>query len=47
METILDWQNRLLAPVYPIIYLDCIVVKVTQDKRVINNSIYLALAVNM
>ena len=47
METILDWQNRLLAPVYPIIYLDCIVVKVTQDKRVINKSIYLALAVNM
>ena len=47
METILDWQNHLLAPVYPIIYLDCIVVKVTQDKRVINKSIYLALAVNM
>ncbi len=33
--------------VYPIVYLDCIVVKVRQDKQVINKSIYLALGVNM
>src|SRR5690606_35194788 len=31
----------------PIVYLDCIVVKVRQDKRVINKSIYLALGVNL
>ncbi len=30
-------------PVYPIVYFDCIVVKVRQDRRVINKSIYLAL----
>ena len=31
---------------YPILYLDCIVVKCHHDRRVINKSVYLALAVN-
>lgn len=47
MESILDWQNRPLDAVYPIIYLDCIVVKVNQYKRVINKSVYLVLAITM
>jgi len=38
---------RTLDAVYPILYLDCIVVKVRQDKRVINKSICLALGVNL
>jgi transposase-like protein len=50
-EAIIDeihtWQNRSLDDIYPIVYLDCIVVKVQQDKRVINKSVYLALAVTM
>ncbi|ADD67451.1 transposase mutator type [Denitrovibrio acetiphilus DSM 12809] len=46
IEEVLEWQNRPLDAVYPVIYLDCIVVKVTQDKRVINKSIYLALGIN-
>jgi putative transposase len=49
-EAVLDeinaWQNRPLESVYPILYLDCIVIKCHQDKRVINKSIYLALAIN-
>lgn len=49
-ESILDdvheWQNRPLDAIYPIVYLDCIVVKVHQDKRVINKAVYLALGVN-
>ena len=40
------WQSRPLERVYPIVYLDCIVVKVREDKRIINKSVYLALAVN-
>ena len=36
MERIVEWQSRPLEPVYPIVYLDCIVVKICQDKRVIN-----------
>jgi transposase-like protein len=40
------WQSRPLDEIYPILYLDCIVVKCHQDKRVINKAIYLALAIN-
>ena len=46
MEDVLAWQNRPLDPVYPVLYLDCIVVKVREDKRVINKSVFLALAIN-
>ena len=47
IEQVIEWQSRPLDAVYPIIYLDCIVVKVRQDKKVINKAIYLALGVNM
>lgn len=46
IEQVVEWQSRPLDPVYPIVYLDCIVVKIRQDKQVINKSIFLALAVN-
>ncbi len=46
MDEITVWQNRPLETVYPILYLDCIVIKCHQDKRVINKSIYLVLAIN-
>lgn len=42
-----EWQSRPLDAVYPIVYLDCIVVKIMQDKQVINKAIYLALGVTM
>jgi len=47
IEQVVEWQARPLDAVYPIVYLDCIVVKIRQDKRVINKAIYLALGVNM
>lgn len=47
LEQIIDWQNRPLDSVYPIVYLDGIVIKIRQDKRVINKTIYLALGVNL
>lgn len=46
-EQVIEWQNRPLDAIYPILYLDCIYVKVRQDKQVINKAIYLALGVNM
>ena len=46
IDEINAWQSRPLDEVYPILYLDCIVVKCHQDKRVINKAIYLALAIN-
>ena len=42
IEPVTEWQSRPLDAVYPIVYLDCIVIKIRQDKQVINKSIYLA-----
>ena len=47
MDKVIEWQNRPLDAVYPIVYLDCIVLKIRQDKRVINKSVYLALGINI
>jgi transposase-like protein len=47
IEQVVEWQARPLDTVYPIVYLDCLVVKIRQDKQVINKAIYLALGVNI
>lgn len=47
LEQVQEWQSRPLDEIYPIVYLDCIVVKIRQDKRVINKAIYLALGINL
>lgn len=47
MEQVVEWQNRPSDAVYPIVYLDCIVLKVRQDSRVINKSVFLALGINI
>ena len=39
------WQNRPLDAVYPILYMDGIVIKVHQDGRVIKKTIYLVLGI--
>jgi putative transposase len=46
MEDVIAWQARPLDAIYPILYLDCIVIKCHQDKRVINKAIYVALTIN-
>ena len=47
IEQVVEWQNRPLDAVYPIVYLDCIVLKIRQDKRVINKAVYLVLGINI
>ena len=47
IEQVVEWQSRPLDEIYPIVYLDCLVVKIRQDRRVINKAVYLALGVNM
>ncbi len=47
LEKVHEWQSRPLDEVYPIVYLDCLVVKIRQDKRVMNKAIYLALGINL
>ncbi len=46
IDQVITWQNRPLDEIYPVVYLDCIVIKVHQDKRVIKKSMYLALGIN-
>lgn len=41
------WQGRGLESVYPIVFFDCLVVKVRQDKRIINKSVYVALGIDL
>jgi len=47
IDEVKAWQSRPLESVYPIVYLDAIVVKSRQDGRIRNKSVYLALGVNL
>lgn len=47
IDQVIEWQARPLDAVYPIVYLDCIVLKVRENKRVINKSMYIALGINL
>ena len=47
LEQITSWQARPLDAIYPIVYLDCIVIKIRENQTVINKAIYLALGVNV
>ena len=47
IEEVKAWQSRALEAVYPIVFFDCLVVKVRQDKRIINKSVYIALGIDL
>ena len=47
LEQVQLWQSRELDPLYPIVYLDCIVLKIRENQRVIKRSMYVALGVNL
>lgn len=47
IEQVIEWQNRPLDALYPIVYLDCIVVKVRQNKQVIKKAIFVALGIDL
>jgi putative transposase len=46
LDSFSEWQNRLLDPVYPVVFIDCIHVKI-RDGQVANRPIYVALAVTV
>lgn len=46
-EQVTEWQNRQLDALYPIVYMDCIVVKVRQNGSIINKAVFLALGINI
>ena len=47
IDDVKSWQNRSLESIYPIVFLDALVVKIKENRQVINKSIYLALGVNL
>lgn len=47
IDEVKAWQSRPLDKLYAIVYLDALVIKVQQDKRVMNKAFYLALGVDM
>lgn len=47
IEDVKAWQMRPLESLYPIVYFDCLVVKVREDKRVINKAVYVALGIDL
>lgn len=46
LEEVKEWQSRPLDRLYPIVYLDCLVVKVKEETRIVNKAVYLALGIN-
>lgn len=42
-----EWQSRALDEMYPLLYLDAIVVKVRTDGRVTNRPVYIAMGVDL
>lgn len=47
IEEVKAWQSRLLEPVYPIVYLDALVVKMRTEGRVENRAVYVAIGITM
>jgi len=47
MEEVKAWQSRPLDMVYPIVYLDALVVKMRVDGRVENRAVYVAIGIGM
>ncbi|MFC9768548.1 IS256 family transposase, partial [Rhodococcus jostii] len=46
MDGMLEWQNRPLDPVYPVLFIDCIHVKI-RDGNVANRPIYVVMGVTV
>jgi len=46
MNEVRQWQNRPLDSLSPIVYVDCLVIKVRENQRVRNYALYLALGID-
>jgi putative transposase len=47
LDQVKAWQSRPLDTVYPIVYLDALVVKMRSDGRVENRAVYVAIGITM
>lgn len=46
-QQVSEWQNRPLDPIYPILYLDALMISIRDEGHVRKKAVYLALGVNM
>ena len=47
VEEVKAWQSRALETLYPIVFFDCLVVKVRHEKRIVNKAVYVALGIDL
>ena len=47
MEEVKAWQSRPLEPIYPIVYLDALMVKMRHEGRVENRAVFVGIGVNL
>lgn len=47
MDSAVEWQNRSLEKVYPIVYLDALYFKVRSNGKIVNKVVYICLGYNM
>ena len=45
LETVAEWQNRPLEPMYPLVFFDALRVKIRDEGLVRNKAVYVALGV--
>ncbi len=46
-DEVTKWQNRPMARLYPIVYLDALRVNIRKDSRVVKCSVYVAMGINL
>lgn len=47
MTSAAEWQNRMLDPIYPLIYLDAVHFKVRDEHRIVTKAAYICLGIDM
>jgi putative transposase len=47
MEEVKTWQNRPLEPIYGVVYLDALYVKMRHEGRVENRAVYVAIGIDL
>jgi len=47
IDEVRQWQARPLDALYPIVYVDCFVVKVRENQRILTKALYLVLGVDL
>src|SRR6267378_1284667 len=46
LEDVIEWQNRPLEPMYPVVFFDALRVKIRDEGTVKNKAVYLALGIH-